>query len=156
MAIYREDAYPIPPTFQRRDVMFLDDGMEGGAYVHLDVLDQIFEECYIGGLFDRIEHELHMRHLDYFHNNGHIAPGLFRLPPGMQHPYWRILSDNDTRVHFHVLAEALFQEYHLPIPIELFDHEGWPDADELHADLHHVLKEWVEDVIDDNYCAGAA
>lgn len=148
------EPYPQSPTFVQREYMLIDDGNQP-TYVHLSVIEQMFNDLYADGCFDRNEHIYIMRALFEFNQSGYISMQPFRLPSGMYHPFWRREAEAGRRVLFHVLVEACYQEVHIPPPVRLFG-EDIPNGEEMHRDLVEVLREFIEESADFDFTAPSA
>lgn len=148
------EPYPSEPTFSRREYMMVD-SHNGPTYIHLSVVEQILNDLFADGCFDRNENIYHMRALWEFNQTGYISSQLHRLPSGMYHPYWTRIAESGQRVLFHILVEACYQEVHIPPPVRLFG-EDIPNGEEMHRDLVDVLREFIEEAVDEDFAAPAA
>lgn len=151
---------PVPmlyedPTMRYHEYMQLDNGRNGMDAVHLSTLEQAFDDAYELGWFDRNENIYHMRALYHFNVTGEIDHDfLFRLPTQLTNPYWHEIARNGYGVCFHILAEAIWQEWEAT-PFVLHG-EQLLDTETMHEDLLEVLREWVEATVDETQTAPAA
>lgn len=151
---------PVPmlyedPTMRYHEYMQLDNGHGGMDAVHISTLERAFDDAYELGWFDRNENIYHMRALHHFHVTGTIDYDfLFRLPTQLTMPYWNEIARNGYGVCFHILAEAIWQEWEAE-PFQLHG-ENILDPETMHQDLLETLQEWIEATVDETQNAPAA
>lgn len=143
------------PTRRRYEYMQIDNGQGGLRPVHISALERAFNDAYEIGWFETTENIYHMRALHHFHVTGEIDHNfLFRLPTQLTIPYWQEIARNGYGVCFHILAEAIWQEWEAE-PFQLHG-ENILDAETLHQDLLETLQEWIEATVDETQNAPAA
>lgn len=153
--------------YSRRDFMIVntDDDHEGQPQMQVPIagVEEILFDYYTEGCFTDAENAAHMHALWHYHHTGEIGRTLYQLPRGMFHPYWRVIEQSGQHVLFHILVEACFQEAYVPPPINLFG-EGILDAaedmetqnSEVRQSFIHFVSDMAEELMDEDYTAGAA
>jgi hypothetical protein len=154
MSVFDLEYFPAVQTFERTEYMLIDNG-NGPVWVHLSVVEDLFNLFLEDQRITRNDHIYLMRALFDFNSTGTVSHQMFRLPDRLEHPFWLDLWEHGTMVHFHIVVECMFQEAHMPPPADLFG-EVVLDAEELHQDLWDTLREWVEDEINEDFTAAAA